>query len=75
MLGMDQFKDLRGYARYAARLPVGAWQALGAWLGVAYNALLGGIFGRVGPQRVRREACDPDLVDKHLGRVLPSSSS
>jgi hypothetical protein len=75
MLAMDQFKDLRGYARYASRLPVGRRDALRAWLEVAFNATLGAIFGRLGPNRVRRECCDPDLVDRHLGPVLASRSS
>jgi hypothetical protein len=75
MLAMDQFKDLRGYARYAARLPVTGWSAARAWLTVAWNALFGGLLGPRGPRQVRRECCDPDLVDKHRAGVLPSSSS
>jgi hypothetical protein len=67
MLAMDQFKDLRGYARYAARLPVGWRAALGAWLGVAWNETLASWLGRVGPRGVRVEACDEDLVARHLG--------
>src|SRR4051794_10824552 len=32
MLAMDQFKDVGGFARYAARLPVGFGAAIAAWL-------------------------------------------
>jgi hypothetical protein len=76
MLAMDQFKDLRGYARYASRLPVGPWDAARAWLEVGFNATVGPLLGRrLGPRRVRRECCDPDLVDRHRPHVLTSSSS
>jgi hypothetical protein len=67
MLAMDQFKDLRGYTRYAARLPVSARDALTAWLAVAWNETLGGVFGKhLGPTRVRPDCCDPDIVARHL---------
>jgi hypothetical protein len=67
MLAMDQFKDLRGYTRYAARLPVRGRDALVAWLGVAWNETLGGLFGlRAGPSQVRPDCCDPDIVARHL---------
>jgi hypothetical protein len=67
MLAMDQFKDLRGYTRYAARLPVGPGDALAAWLAVAWNETLGGpLHLRLGPTHVRPEACDPDIVARHL---------
>jgi hypothetical protein len=66
MLAMDQFKDVRGYARYAARLHVGAGRALAAWLAVAFDETVGGLVGvRLGPRRVVVEACDPDLVARH----------
>jgi hypothetical protein len=68
MLAMDQFKDLRGYARYASRLRVGPGAALGAWLAVAWDETLGGLLGlRVGPRRIRVDACDADLVPQHPG--------
>jgi hypothetical protein len=68
MLAMDQFKDLRGYARYAARLRVGALAALAAWLAVAWDETLGGALGRrLGPRRIVVEACDPELVAQHPG--------
>jgi hypothetical protein len=67
MLAMDQFKDLRGYTSYAARLPVGPLDALVAWLTVAWNETLGGLVGRrLGPTRVRAECCDRDVVARHL---------
>lgn len=67
MVGMDQFKDLAGYVRYASRLPATRVGALRAWLGVAWDESLGGLFGwRVGPRRVCVEACDPEIASRHL---------
>jgi hypothetical protein len=66
MLAMDQFKDVGGFARYAARLPVGFGAAIAAWLGAGFDETLGGLLGRkLGPKRVRLEACDPDIVARH----------
>lgn len=66
MLGMDQFKDVRGYVRYAARLEVGAADALVAWLQVAWNETLGAALGlRIGPRTIRRSACDADIAARH----------
>lgn len=63
MLAMDQFKDLRGFTNYAARLPVGVAAAIGAWLGVAWNSTLGALLhAQQGPTAVRVDCCDPDLV-------------
>ena len=60
MLAMDQFKDLRGFTNYAARLPVGSAAAVGAWLGVAWNSTLGALLHvRCGPTGVRVDCCDP----------------
>jgi len=68
MLAMDQFKDMRGTCRYAARLPVGALGAVTAWLAVAFDETLGGLLGiRLGPRAVVAACCDPDLVRRHLG--------
>lgn len=64
MLGMDQFKDLAGLTRYAARLQVGPWDAVVAWACVAWNQVLGGLLW-LGPRRVRVEACDPELAARH----------
>jgi hypothetical protein len=65
MLAMEQFKDLRGFTSYAARLPVGALAAARAWLGVAWNGTLGGLLHlKVGPRTVRVDCCDPELVAK-----------
>ena len=41
MIGMDQFKDLDGFTRYAARLQVGPGAALVAWLYAGFNAVFG----------------------------------
>jgi hypothetical protein len=65
MLAMDQFKDLRGFTNYAARLPVGAAGAAATWLGVAFNGTLGSLFRvSVGPRKVRASSCDPALVER-----------
>lgn len=62
MLAMDQFKDLRGYTNYAARLHVGALDAWGAFLSLAFNETLGGALSmRLGQRQLNVEACDPDL--------------
>src|SRR5262245_43862523 len=58
MIAMDQFKDLGGFARYAARLRVGMGAAIAAWLAAGFDETLGDLVGRkLGPRRVRREAC------------------
>src|SRR5436190_6645467 len=52
MLAMDQFKDIRGFARYAARLPVGMSTAIGAWLAAGFDETIGGAIGRkLGPRQ------------------------
>jgi hypothetical protein len=61
MLAMDQFKDLAGFARYAARLRVGPVAALGAWLGVALHELTG-----KRPPHVQTDACDAELVARYF---------
>jgi hypothetical protein len=66
MLAMDQFKDVRGFARYAARLRVGIGGAITAWLAAGFDETIGELLGRkLGPRRVRRDACDPDLVARY----------
>jgi hypothetical protein len=66
MIGMDQFKDIRGFARYAARLDVGVAGAIAAWLAVAFDETLGGLLRvKLGPRRVQRAACDPEIVARH----------
>lgn len=68
MLGMDQFKDMRGFTSYAARLQVTARHAVRAWLEVAFNETLGAPLSRtLGPRHVEVAACDSDLVAAHLG--------
>ena len=66
MLAMDQFKDVPGFVRYASRLRVGMAGAIRAWLAAGWDETLGGLIGRkLGPRRVRLEACDPSLVARH----------
>jgi hypothetical protein len=68
MLAMDQFKDVRGYARYASRLRVGMGEALLAWLAAGFDEAVGGVLGlKLGPQRIRVDACDPEIVARHPG--------
>jgi hypothetical protein len=70
MLGMDQFKDIRGYTNYAARLEVGLLTALGSWLAVGFDETLGSLTGvRLARRELRVDACDRDLVARHLGRA------
>ncbi len=67
MLAMDQFKDIRGYTRYASRLDVGLGKALAAWLLVIYDESIGYLSGKVlGPRRVEELACDPELRTRWL---------
>lgn len=67
MLAMDQFKDLRGTARYAARLPAGPGAVLWAAGCLLWNQSLGLIPGlHLGARRVTVAACDPDLIARHL---------
>jgi hypothetical protein len=70
MLGMDQFKDIRGYTNYAARLEVGLIAALGSWLAVGWDETLGSLIGvKLARRELRVDACDRDLVARHLGRA------
>ena len=70
MLAMDQFKDVRGFTDYAARLPVGPLDVLGAAAALVWNATLGALLPalRIGAARTRRiriDCCDPDLVARY----------
>jgi hypothetical protein len=66
MLAMDQFKDMRGYTRYAARLQVGVGDAVLAWLAAGFDETLGSLLGvRLGARRVNVEACDPDIAARY----------
>lgn len=70
MLTMDQFKDLRGFARYASRLDATVPRALAAWLAAGFDEALGSVLGlKLGPTRIRVEACDPEIVARHPGAV------
>lgn len=67
MLGMDQFKDIRGFVRYASRLRVGPLAGIGAWLAVAFDVTLGALLRvHLGPRALDLGACDPDLVARHM---------
>lgn len=67
MLGMDQFKDMRGFTAYASRLRVSAFDALRAWTEVGFNETVGSLLGRrLGPTHVDISACDAELVQRHL---------
>ena len=66
MLAMDQFKDIRGFARYASRLRVGLAGAIAAWLAAGFDETIGELLGRkLGPRRIRRDACDPEIAARH----------
>jgi hypothetical protein len=66
MMAMDQFKDVRGFVRYASRLRVGIGGALAAWLTVAYDETIGSLLGRkLGPRQVDGAACDPDIAARY----------
>jgi hypothetical protein len=67
MLAMDQFKDVRGLVRYAARLQVGTLGAIRAWLAAAFDETVGPLVGvRLGPRHVHVAACDADIVSRYL---------
>jgi hypothetical protein len=69
MLAMDQFKDVGGFVRYAARLQVGIVRAILAWVVVGFDETLGALLGiKLGPRRVNRQACDPEIVARHPER-------
>jgi hypothetical protein len=68
MLAMDQFKDVGGFARYAARLQVGFGRALLGWLAVGFDESVGALLHiRIGRRRIDRSACDPELVARYFG--------
>ncbi len=69
MLAMDQFKDVGGFVRYAERLQVGIVRAILAWAVVGFDETLGALLGiKLGPRRVNRQACDPEIVARHPER-------
>jgi hypothetical protein len=68
MMAMDQFKDLRGFARYASRLRVGIVAAIVAWLTAGFDEFFGTLLGlKLGPKRITVAACDPEIVARHPG--------
>jgi hypothetical protein len=70
MLAMDQFKDVAGFVRYAARLRVGFLDGLRAWLAVGFDETVGALAHlRLGPRQVLHAACDPELVTRHFGAL------
>lgn len=67
MLAMDQFKDIRGYTNYAARLDVGPLNVLQAFIHLVVNETIGEATNlRIGPKTLTVDACDPSLIEKHL---------
>ena len=67
MLAMDQFKDIRGFVAYAARLRVGWATAIGAWLAAGFDETVGSWLGiKLGPRQVVLAACDPQLAARYL---------
>lgn len=67
MLAMDQFKDVRGYTNYAARLSVGPLDVAVELVRLAINETIGGAVGwTLGPKTLVVAACDPELVARHL---------
>ena len=76
MLAMDQFKDMRGFARYASRLEATVPRALLAWLAAGFDEALGSLLGvKLGPVRIRVEACDPEIVARHPAAVRAPSGT
>jgi hypothetical protein len=74
MLAMDQFKDMRGFARYASRLDASVPRALLAWLAAGFDEALGSALGlKLGPVRIHVEACDPEVVARHPAGVTAPS--
>jgi len=74
MLAMDQFKDVRGFTDYAARLDVGPLDVLGAAAALVWNATAGALWSglRVVAGRIRIDCCDPELVARY-GLATPST--
>ena len=72
MLAMDQFKDFRGYTDYASRLNVGSLDVLKAFVLIAINETIGELFRiKLGPKTLEVQACEPALVERHLGESGP----
>ena len=66
MLGMAQFKDVRGYTNYAARLRVGPLRAFYAWFAVGFDATLGRLLRvTLVPTQINFAACEPALLAKY----------
>lgn len=67
MVAMDQFKDIRGYTRYASRLTVGWFDVLVSAGQLAFNETLGDLFNvTIGPSTVSLSACDAAVRARHL---------
>lgn len=66
MLAMDQFRDIRGFTSYAARLQVGLADALRAWALAGFDETLGSwVKVKLGPSSIERAACDPEILARH----------
>jgi hypothetical protein len=76
MLAMDQFKDMRGFARYASRLEATVPRALLAWLAAGFDEALGSLLGvKLGPTSIRVEACDAEIRARHPEPVRAPSDT
>ena len=66
MLGMEQFKDVRGYTNYASRLQVGPFRAFYAWFAVGFDATLGRLFRvKLVPKQISFAACEAALLEQY----------
>lgn len=67
MIAVDQFKDIRGFARYASRLDVGVADAVVAWTKVWFDETIGALIGvKLGPTKIQRDKCDPEIVARYV---------
>lgn len=69
-LGMDQFKDVGGFCRYAVKLEVGWWDVVAGYAEELWKATLGRFFPRPA-MGLRYELMDPELIDRYFPEGLP----
>jgi len=74
MVAMDQFKDIRGYTRYASRLRVGWVDVVVSALQLAFNETIGDLMNvSIGPSIVTLSAVDPEIRTRHLNEKIKAS--